>query len=59
MPDKIALLATLFAAAIPVQPVRAEVSLLNDSFDPTRELYQEFNAAFAKQAKARAAATSS
>ena len=27
---------------------RAEVSLLNVSYDPTRELYREFNAAFAK-----------
>jgi sulfate transport system substrate-binding protein len=30
----------------------AEVSLLNVSYDPTRELYQEVNAAFAKQWKA-------
>src|SRR5690606_19255383 len=34
------------AAALPAQG--AEVSLLNVSYDPTRELYQEFNAAFAK-----------
>ena len=27
----------------------AQISLLNVSYDPTRELYQEFNAAFAKQ----------
>lgn len=27
----------------------AQVELLNVSYDPTRELYQEFNAAFAKQ----------
>src|SRR3981189_344563 len=26
----------------------AQVSLLNVSYDPTRELYQEYNAAFAK-----------
>lgn len=50
---KNALLAALFAAAVPVQPVRAEVVLLNVSYDPTRELYQEFNAAFARQAKAK------
>lgn len=31
----------------------AEVSLLNVSYDPTRELYQEVNAAFAKQWKAK------
>ncbi|CAN5201430.1 sulfate ABC transporter substrate-binding protein [soil metagenome] len=30
----------------------AEVSLLNVSYDPTRELYQDVNAAFAKQWKA-------
>lgn len=29
--------------------VAADVELLNVSYDPTRELYQEFNAAFAKQ----------
>ena len=34
------------AAALPAHG--AEISLLNVSYDPTRELYQEFNAAFAK-----------
>jgi sulfate transport system substrate-binding protein len=29
--------------------IAADVELLNVSYDPTRELYQEFNAAFAKQ----------
>lgn len=29
-------------------PVRAETTLLNVSYDPTRELYEEVNAAFAK-----------
>ncbi len=33
--------------------VAADVSLLNVSYDPTRELYQDFNAAFAKQWKAK------
>ncbi len=32
----------------------ADVTLLNVSYDPTRELYQEFNAAFAKQYQAKA-----
>jgi len=32
---------------------RADVTLLNVSYDPTRELYQEFNAAFSKQWKAK------
>jgi len=31
----------------------ADVALLNVSYDPTRELYQEINAAFAKQWKAK------
>lgn len=31
----------------------AEITLLNVSYDPTRELYQDFNAAFAKQWKAK------
>ena len=32
---------------------RADVTLLNVSYDPTRELYQEINAAFAKYWKAK------
>ena len=44
-------LATLALAAI----VSAQdVTLLNVSYDPTRELYQEYNAAFAKHYKAQA-----
>lgn len=39
-------LGTLLSAA------HADVSLLNVSYDPTRELYQDFNAAFAKHWKA-------
>jgi len=31
----------------------ADITLLNVSYDPTRELYQDFNQAFAKQYKAR------
>ena len=37
--------------------VAASVSLLNVSYDPTRELYQEVNAAFARQWKARSGDT--
>ncbi|MEO3714954.1 sulfate ABC transporter substrate-binding protein [Roseateles flavus] len=37
--------------------VLAQTQLLNVSYDPTRELYQDFNAAFAKQWKARAGET--
>ncbi|HUO44597.1 MAG TPA: sulfate ABC transporter substrate-binding protein [Burkholderiales bacterium] len=35
-------------AVFAVGPARADVELLNVSYDPTRELYQDFNAAFAK-----------
>ncbi len=43
------LLAGLFAASVLVfSPAQAQTTLLNVSYDPTRELYQEFNPAFAK-----------
>jgi sulfate/thiosulfate transport system substrate-binding protein len=35
----------------------ADITLLNVSYDPTRELYQDFNAAFAKHWKAQAGDT--
>jgi sulfate transport system substrate-binding protein len=38
-------------------PVRADVTLLNVSYDPTRELYQDFNAAFAKHWKTKTGET--
>lgn len=42
----------LVVAALVAQPAHAaDVSLLNVSYDPTRELYQEFNQAFAKHWK--------
>ena len=47
-----ALLLTL-AAALPLAATAREVTLLNVSYDPTRELYQEYNAAFAKYWKAK------
>ena len=40
---------TVLAAALPA--AHADVTLLNVSYDPTRELYQEYNAAFAKHWK--------
>lgn len=40
----------LLSAALSV--AHADVSLLNVSYDPTRELYQDFNVAFARQRKA-------
>jgi sulfate/thiosulfate-binding protein len=48
----LALLATI-ALALPVAAA-ADVALLNVSYDPTRELYQQFNAAFARQWQAKA-----
>ncbi len=36
------------AATSAVAPAFADVALLNVSYDPTRELYQDYNAAFAK-----------
>lgn len=50
------LLHTLAAAAIAASAlgrVHADVTLLNVSYDPTRELYQDFNAAFAKTWQAK------
>lgn len=46
-------LIALLALANPLVASAANVSLLNVSYDPTRELYQEFNAAFAKQWQAK------
>ena len=45
--------AALFAATAASSVIAAEVSLLNVSYDPTRELYQDVNAAFAKDWKAK------
>ena len=44
---------TTFGLAL-VNPAWADITLLNVSYDPTRKLYQEFNAAFAKQWQAKA-----
>jgi sulfate/thiosulfate transport system substrate-binding protein len=47
-------LAFLGFQLVPATPARAaNVALLNVSYDPTRELYQEINAEFAKQWKAK------
>jgi sulfate transport system substrate-binding protein len=40
-------------AIAPARAAAGEVRLLNVSYDPTRELYEEVNAAFARQWKAR------
>jgi sulfate transport system substrate-binding protein len=44
----LALGAGLALAALVAGPASAQVKLLNVSYDPTRELYQDINAAFAK-----------
>lgn len=44
---------TLLAALISGSLHAAEVTLLNVSYDPTRELYQDYNIAFAKYWKAK------
>ena len=47
------LMALLLAVCLAAPAVAAAVELLNASYDPTRELYQDVNAAFAKQWKAK------
>jgi sulfate transport system substrate-binding protein len=42
-----------FLLGLAAVPAAAQVKLLNVSYDPTRELYQDFNAAFAKHWKAK------
>ena len=49
-----ALFVAAFAIAIATSAARADVTLLNVSYDPTRELYQDFNPAFAKFWQTRA-----
>src|SRR6187399_2351567 len=45
--------ATLAAGLLLAPIAQADTTLLNVSYDPTRELYQEFNAAFAKHWRAK------
>jgi sulfate transport system substrate-binding protein len=47
------LAAVILLGASSVVALAKEVTLLNVSYDPTRELYQEYNAAFAKYWKAK------
>ncbi|HPH13985.1 MAG TPA: sulfate ABC transporter substrate-binding protein [Burkholderiaceae bacterium] len=47
------LAATLAGASLATQAQQPAVTLLNVSYDPTRELYVEFNAAFAKYWKGK------
>ncbi|WP_431264437.1 sulfate ABC transporter substrate-binding protein [Roseateles chitinivorans] len=58
---KVSLLATAAllsgAALMPQAHAQGSVTLLNVSYDPTRELYQDYNAAFAKYWKAKTGET--
>ena len=47
------LLMSLLILSLAVSAGAKEIKLLNVSYDPTRELYQEFNAAFAKSWKTK------
>ena len=47
------ILSILFATTLAVSAGAKEIKLLNVSYDPTRELYTEYNAAFAKYWKAK------
>ena len=45
--------ATTFSIAAPITALAKEVTLLNVSYDPTRELYVDYNAAFSKYWQAK------
>ncbi|MEC5397062.1 sulfate ABC transporter substrate-binding protein [Uliginosibacterium sp. H1] len=49
--------ASLFSAAFATLPALAQTTLLNVSYDPTRELYEDFNKAFAANWKAKTGET--
>jgi sulfate/thiosulfate transport system substrate-binding protein len=53
LPRLFAPLVTALALSLAAGPVLAETTLLNVSYDPTRELYQDFNKSFAKYWKAK------
>ena len=44
----IALLGAIYGITSPITVFAKDINLLNVSYDPTRELYQEFNTAFSK-----------
>jgi len=48
-------LALIFLSALTLATIKAEVQLLNVSYDPTRELYAEFNKAFSNHGRNRRA----
>ncbi len=51
--SKVSRLIAVTVLGLTALAVQAQVSLLNVSYDPTRELYVEFNQAFAKHWKAK------
>src|SRR5689334_4737178 len=54
MKNSLALMAVLASVVLPLSSVPAKnLSLLNVSYDPTRELYQDFNLAFSKYWQAK------
>src|SRR5215469_3872771 len=53
IPALAVLIAAASALTTPKLTNAAEVTLLNASYDPTRELYQDYDAAFAKYWKAK------
>jgi sulfate transport system substrate-binding protein len=54
----LALLTAVMALALPALPaIAADIALLNASYDPTRELYKDINAAFARDWKTKTGET--
>src|SRR5947208_16656774 len=53
MNKKVFLALGIILLSIPSVAVAGTITLLNVSYDPTRELYQDYNAAFAKYWKAK------
>ena len=49
----IALLAAAFGSAVPFTATAKDITLLNVSYDPTRELYVDYNAVFSKYWEAK------
>src|SRR5664279_5159496 len=52
-PRSLPLLLSTIVLALSSSLARADITLLNVSYDPTRELYQDFNPAFAKAWQAK------
>jgi len=50
---KLGLIVSALSLIAPIITKAADISLLNVSYDPTREFYQDYNDAFAKYWKAK------